>query len=94
MKNPIPIIHNTSLQRFESQIGENPLAYVTYKNEGNRVVFDHTFVPEELRGEGVAAALVEAALREAKAQHWRIEARCSYVARYLQRHPEFADLQE
>ena len=60
--------------------------------KGARVVFDHTLVPDELRGRGIAAKLACAALTEARQQRWRIVPRCSYVAAFIKRHPEFANL--
>ena len=68
------------------------LALMSYSRDGGRVVFDHTYVPEQFRGKGVAAALVRAALNEAREQHWQIVPQCSYVAAFIERHPEFASL--
>jgi len=92
MTPPIPVTHNRPARRFEASISNEPLAFLSYTTEGDRVVFDRTFVPESLRGQGVAAALARAALREAQQQGWRIEPRCSYVAGFIKRHSQFADL--
>ena len=89
---PSRITHNVQLQRFESRAGDSPLAFLSHTREGDRVVLDHTFVPEELRGRGTAAALARAALNEARQQGWRIIPRCSYVATFIRRNPEFAGL--
>ena len=45
-----------------------------------------------MRGQGVAGQLVEAALRHVTAQKGKVVARCSYVAGYIQKHPEYKDL--
>ncbi|WP_299069124.1 GNAT family N-acetyltransferase, partial [Accumulibacter sp.] len=87
-----PITHNVTRQRFESLAGVPPLASLSYVIEGERVILDHTFVPDELRGRGIAAALARKALDEARQRRWKIVPRCSYVASFIQRHPEFADL--
>ena len=87
----IHVVHNTRQQRFEVQM-QGEAALVSYTREGGRVVFDHTYVPEAFRGKGVAAALVRAALNEAREQHWQIVPQCSYVAAFIERHPEFASL--
>jgi phosphotransferase system enzyme I (PtsI) len=89
---PLPVMHNVKLQRFESQAGDAPLAFVSYTHEGEHVILDHTFVPEELQGHGMAATLVRAALHEARQRHWRIVPRCPYVATFIKRNPDFADL--
>lgn len=87
-------MHNVKLQRFESQAGDAPLAFLSYTHEGEHVILDHTFVPDELRGHGMAATLVRAALDEARQRRWKIVPRCSYVAGFIERNPEFADLVE
>ncbi len=56
------------------------------------VSFDHTHVPESLRGQGLAAILTQAALTTARQQGWRVIPQCSYVEAYLKKHPEFSDL--
>lgn len=92
MSSPLPVVHNVSLRRFEDQTGDGPSAFLSYTFEGDCVVFDHTFVPETLRGRGIAAKLARAALEEARQRRWRIVPRCSYVAAFIKRNPEFADL--
>ena len=54
---------------------------------------EHTVVPNELRGRGIAERLVLALIEDARAQGFRIHPACSYVAVAFQRHPEWADLQ-
>lgn len=88
---PCPITHNVARQRFESRAGA-ALASLSYVIEGERVILDHTFVPDELRGRGIAAALARRALDEARQRRWKVVPRCSYVASFIERHPEFADL--
>ena len=90
----VPITHNVKLQRFELSAGDAPLAFLSYQREDGRVILDHTFVSDELRGRGLAANLVRAALNEAQKNHWRIVPRCTFVAKFIERHPEFADLVE
>lgn len=51
-----------------------------------------TYVPPGDRGNGVAARLVEAALAYARLEGLRIIPSCWYVAGWIERHPEHADL--
>lgn len=85
------VVHNVAQNRFELPLPEGT-AIATYRPEGARMVFDHTYVPPTLRGRGVAAVLVRAALDEARRQRWQIVPGCSYVAEFVKRHPEYADL--
>jgi predicted GNAT family acetyltransferase len=55
-------------------------------------VADHTLVPPELRGQGIAARLVEALIADARSEGFRIVPQCSYVAAAFRRHPQWADL--
>lgn len=91
---PVAVTHNAKLQRFEVQTSGAPPAFLSYQREDGRVILDHTFVPDELRGRGLAANLVRAALNEARKNGWRIVPRCTYVAKFIERHPEFSDLVE
>ncbi len=86
------VTHNVPRQRFEVTTGDAPTAFLSYIHEGERVVFDHTYVPDELRGRGLAAQLVRAALNEARQQRWTVVPRCSYVDTFIKRNAEFADL--
>ena len=92
MSSPLPVVHNVSLRRFEDQTSDASLSFLSYTFEGDWVVFDHTFVPDELRGRGIAAKLARAALEEARQRRWKVVPRCSYVAAFINRHPEFAGL--
>lgn len=83
----IPITHNPQASRFEAHV-DGHLGVADYRLEGDVMVMHHTGVPAALRGRGIAAALVQAALDHAAAQRLRVEPACSYVASYMQSHPE------
>jgi predicted GNAT family acetyltransferase len=73
--------------------GSGKVARLTWKARGTDVrVADHTLVPRELEGRGIAAALVEALIADARAQGFRIVPQCSYVAAKFARNPDWADL--
>jgi len=93
--------HNAAVSRFEMALpGVAELAVLEYtlapanapgtpgarEGEGARVIFTHTYVPEAMRGKGVAEKLVRAGLAEARAHGWRVVAECSYVAKFIGRH--------
>jgi len=55
---------------------------------------DHTFVPDTMRGMGVALAMVQALIADARAKAYRIVPQCPYVRAQAQKHPEWADVIE
>lgn len=57
-----------------------------------RVIADHTYVPDELRGQGLAEELLDALLADARAQGLTIVPLCRFVASQARRHPEWASL--
>jgi predicted GNAT family acetyltransferase len=67
-------------------------AELTWRANGPVRIADHTFVPPDLRGTGIAMQLVEALIADARAQGFTIEPRCSYVEAAFRRHPEWADV--
>ena len=56
------------------------------------VVFPHTVVEPEHQGHGLASVLVASALADMRAQGLRVRPTCWYVARWIDRHPDHADL--
>ncbi|MFC3174924.1 GNAT family N-acetyltransferase [Novosphingobium bradum] len=55
-------------------------------------VAEHTLVPRELEGRGIAGKLVDALIADARQEGFRVDPRCSYVAAQFRRHPEWSDL--
>lgn len=72
--------------------GSNAIGRLTWVSRGKARVADHTLVPPEIGGRGVAARLVEALIADAREDHFTIIPECSYVAAAFKRHPEWADL--
>lgn len=54
-----------------------------YRLNGQHIDFNRTFVPDELRGKGLAERLVRHGLKWAKAQDFEIAASCWYVQKFL-----------
>lgn len=67
-------------------------AFAAYRIDGDVVIFTHTIVPPELQGQGVASHLIKAALDDVRAQGRKLVPQCEFVAAYIDKHPEEADL--
>lgn len=87
----IAIQHNAASSRFETTV-DGHLCVCQYRVFGKTMMLTHTGVPTALRGRGIAAALVQAALDHARARQLKVRPDCSYAEVYMQRHPETLDL--
>ena len=88
---PSTVRHNTALARFELD-AEGATAVAYYRLAGNVMTFHHTETPFHLQGRGIASRLIRGALEQARAQQLKVVPRCSFVAAFMARHPEFNDL--
>lgn len=87
----IEVVDNPGAQRFEAVLPEGT-AFVDYRLQDGAIVFTHTEVPEALEGRGVGNALVRVALDSARARGLHVVPLCPFVAAFIQRHNEYADL--
>lgn len=85
------VTHNSAQHRFETAVG-GAIAFAEYDRRGDTLVFTHTLTPAPLRGRGLAAKVVKAGLDYARANQFKVTPRCWYVAEYIGKHPEYADL--
>ena len=81
------VVHQPGSCRFEIRIGD-ALAVAEYVRGVDELVLTRTFVPPALRGRGLAEALVRAALDFARTERLRVVPACSYVAAFVERHPD------
>ncbi len=87
----ISVIHTPQANRFEIQI-EGQLAVLKYQMQDNVMVCLHTEVPEALGGRGLGSKLARAALEHARQNNLKVWPLCSFVAGYIQKHPEYQPL--
>lgn len=87
----LDIQHHPESHRFEALV-EGLRCEVDYRLSPGTMHIEHTRVPPQLEGRGLAAALVQRALGWARSQGLKVDPVCSYVAAYLRRHPEWSDL--
>ena|SRR5437660_9071701 len=87
----LTVIHNEDAHRFELHAA-GLQALLTYRRFPDRIVFDHTEVPQPLEGKGLAAKLARSALDFARQQHLRVILLCPYISTFLRKHTEYQDL--
>ncbi|WP_201544985.1 GNAT family N-acetyltransferase [Psychrobacter sp. H7-1] len=91
MTQSIDITHNTAENRFETTI-DGHTGFISYQDQGDAIVYDHTIVPSELGGKGVGSALVKHALDYARSENKKVVPQCSFVASYINKHEAYQDL--
>jgi predicted GNAT family acetyltransferase len=89
--NTLTVENNTATGQYEVHV-EGKLAFLEYRIRDDIITFTHTEVPPELEGRGIAARMARRALEDARAGGYTIIPFCPYVARYISRHPEYADM--
>lgn len=82
---------NQEAGRFETTV-EGHLCVLEFECSGDRIAMNHVGVPDAVGGRGIAGRLTRHALDHARANEWRVEPNCPYVASWIERHPEYRDL--
>lgn len=78
--------------RYEATVGEDLLGVAVYERDADVVVLTHTVVEPSAEGQGIGSALASAALEAARAEGRRVVPQCSFMAGWIDDHPEYADL--
>ena len=88
---PAEVIDRPEKNRFELPVdGERAVAY--YRLEDGRIVLTHTEVPHRLSGQGVGSRLAKGVFDAIRASGRKVVTKCTFMAGYVARHPEYADL--
>jgi uncharacterized protein len=82
---------NEARSRYELTM-EGAVAFIDHVREGDAVAFMHTEVPDSMEGKGVGSKLVKGALEDARRRGFKVVPRCPFVAKYIERHPEYQDI--
>ena len=86
------VTDNPEQSRYEAHLGDQLAGYVEYERVGGLVAFTHTVVPDEFGGRGIASAIAAASLDDAREKNLKVRPVCPFYSKYLERHPEYADL--
>ena len=84
--------NNAERSRYELVVDGEVVGIADYHDQGDVRVFPHTHIKAALRGNGLGAQLVRAALDDARANGRRVLAQCWYVAEFIDANPEYQDL--
>jgi predicted GNAT family acetyltransferase len=86
------IAHAPERWRYELKLDERVVGAADYRQDGNIRSFTHTGVEPDHRGQGLAAELIEFALREAREEKLEVLPYCWYVRDHIAQHPEYMEL--
>lgn len=68
-------------------------ARLTYKIASPGLILaEHSETPSEVRGHGIAQALVSRMVEDARTGGYRVMPICSYIASQFHKHPEWSDV--
>ena len=80
------------LERYEALAGARLAGYVAYRRRPGALVLVHTDVLPGWEGRGVGGRLARAALDDVRARGLSVVPSCPFIAAWMRRHPEYADL--
>jgi uncharacterized protein len=85
------VVHNAAKHRFELDV-DGQTAFTEYRLSPGVMTLFHTLTPAALRGRGLAARVVQAALEFARDERLKVIPLCWYVNEHIKTHPEFREL--
>ena len=78
--------------RYELHDGDTLIGVAAYHLRDGALVFTHTEVSDDYEGQGAGSQLAREALDDARRRGLRVVARCPFIASWIKRHPDYADL--
>lgn len=92
MSADVRVVRHQERDRFEIMVDGAPAGFAEYRRHPGAMVLTHTVVNPARRGQGLAGRLARAALDAARDEGLRVVPQCPYIADYIRKHPEYADL--
>jgi uncharacterized protein len=86
------VVENPPKHRYEAILDDQVVGVTVYELVDDRIVFLHTEVDSGLEGLGVGSRLAKGALDDVRRRGLRVVAKCPFIAAWLKRHPDYADL--
>ena len=93
MIDDVTVKNNAESRSYDAFVDGEVAGSIVYEHAGDqRVVFTHTFVEPRFRGRGIGNILVREALDDVRAKGLTLTNFCDFVGRFIDAHPEYADL--
>jgi uncharacterized protein len=91
-RHDVSVVDNPQQLRYELWDGTTLAGFIDYRIEPGTVVLVHTDVDPSFEGRGLGSRLVGGALDDVRARGLKLVPLCPFVATYIRRHPDYADL--
>lgn len=93
MSNPQDTVqHDVANNRYVVQFHDGGQGELIYQREGNVLKLLHAEVPNNRRGDGLGARLMQSALGRIQADKLTVTPVCTYTQHYLKRNTQWAAL--
>ena len=83
------VTNNEAESRYEVHVDGALAGFLEYRTVGEVIALVHTEVDEAYAGQGLGAELAKFALDDAMARDVKISPLCPFVAKYIDKHPEY-----
>ncbi len=88
----LQIVDNPGRHRYEAVLDGRVVGISQYTLVDDVITFLHTEVDQTVEGKGLGSRLAAGALDDVRRRGLRVVARCPFIAAYIKRHRDYADL--
>ena len=92
MSEELTVIDNGEKNRFEAWLDGELAGVLTYTRVDGVAVYPHTKVQAQYEGRGIGGRLTKSALDDARKRGLKVDPVCPFIATYIDRNPDYADL--
>ncbi len=86
------VTNNAAASRYEIHVDGQLAGFADYTTQPGVIAIPHTGVDPAFEGRGLGSRLARAALDDIREQGLHVAPHCPFIATYIKRHPEYADL--
>jgi uncharacterized protein len=86
------IVDNALESRYEAWLEGRVVGISEYEFRDDRIVFVHTEVDPSVEGLGIGSRLARGALDDVRRRGLKLSVECPFIAAWLRRHRDYADL--
>ena len=86
------VVDDPAATRYVLRRDGEAAGFVTYRRQPGVITLLHTEVDPAREGEGLGSRLVRGVLDDVRAQGLSVHPVCPFVAAFIERHDEYADL--